>query len=268
MPRPAQRGRAGRIGEWDRLRVGLLDQRRDLSLLDQVAERRDEVAEEPLSRRDLDVIVPDVAPDWRPAGVSEWRREVPREDGADGRQDRVTAPVALRVQRQRGHVGERLVGLIGAVLEVRDVVSVERRQAHVLPAASIVDVEADVLGRPGEAEAAPVTAGQLDLDRRLEQPQRQVVADAGELLVLRLGNDLLYRFERAVLEIAKVVGIGQQECLEVLPFLRHFRNDSRCCCADWLFFGVHTLCFLCRTILYSLIDSLRLDIGVTFRVTL
>src|SRR5581483_12461906 len=96
-----------------------------------------------------------------------------------------------RVDAMARDVGERLLRGAGAVARVRQVVHAHARQPLVLPAAAVVEVEADVLGGAGRAEIAAVAGRPLDGDRRLEVVRLRVEADARRLLEERVADDLL-----------------------------------------------------------------------------
>src|SRR5215468_2868440 len=97
--------------------------------------------------------------------------------------------------------------MLRAVLAGWNVVNLESDHARILPPRAVVHEEADVFGRSGHAEVAAIAIRKLDRDSRFQKLCLRVVAYAGELLVLRILNELLDRLIWALGEITEVVWV-------------------------------------------------------------
>ncbi len=193
----------GQRGERHRLRRGGRERRLEIEgrqggaelLLEPLG---DQVLQEPAPRRDLDVGVPPVAKRRQPARVQR-RHHVPGQHRPHRRQHRGEAePAVQRVVEREVH--QVLQRVLRAGRGVRDVVRPEAREPDVLEAGPVVpvDEEADVLRRPGGAQASLVAGRALDLHHGLEAAKLRLVADAAELLPGRDPGELELRPARRI----------------------------------------------------------------------
>lgn len=129
--------------------------------------------------------------------------------------------------------------------------NLDRGQACVLPARTEIDEEAHVLGRAGVAQVAAVAVGPLYRDRRLQNSLLGVVADAGQLLVGDVRDDLGRRCEVDAFEVPEVVEVLREECLEAAPivakgrFVQVFRRGRRLDSPSWSEMSGHLMASGC-----------------------
>src|SRR5579864_4688688 len=176
----------------------------------------DDVLDGRRSGSKLDVAIQVIAPNR----IKVWARRyaLPRKDGPNFGEDRVVAIFGVgRCIRHGGGVAERFLGLLGAVLRVRDVVNVDRRQAGILKSASAVYEEANVFVGSGGAFVSRIAGRLFYLYHCFERLGVGVVADARQLLesgVVGEGEDGV---EVGSGKIAKIIGVLGNQLWKLEP---------------------------------------------------
>jgi hypothetical protein len=94
-------------------------------------------------------------------------------------------------------------------------VDVDAHQPGVLPAAAVVHKEADVLGRARLTKVTSISGRQLKGHRSLQSVRGRVEAYAGEFFECSIAKDFDFGLELALGEIAEVIGVLEQQLLEV-----------------------------------------------------
>jgi len=77
-------------------------------------------------------------------------------------------------------------------------------------AAIVRQIETDEFLRSARTDIAAVSGRLIDVDRRLQAAELRVKTNARDLLIGRVPDDAEGGFEFAVLEVSKVIGVGQK----------------------------------------------------------
>ena len=100
----------------------------------------------------------------------------------------------------------------------------DRGDAGVLPARAVVDEKPDEFGAAVAAQVAAVSGRKLDRDGGFEKIGFRVEADARELLVRGVADDLVYGLERAVRQVSEVIEVACKERFEFFPLRSIFSS--------------------------------------------